>query len=436
MAAADPRAVAPAQPRAERIRRHPWLAILGPAVRTPRGATGLGLVCLVVAIAVVGPFVAPHPPDALVTLTFGKPSGQFPLGGDFLGRDVLSRVLDGGWLLLLMAVAATAIGIAAGAAAGISAAYLRGRTDGLIMRTVDVILAFPQLVFALLLLSILGPKLWLIVLAVGLTHAPAVARVLRSATLDISERDYVKVAELQGMRPAAVMTKEILPSLSTPLMVEAGLRLTYSIIIMAGLAFLGFGQPPPAPSWGIMINENRAGLPLNPWAVIVPATVIALLDHRHEPPDRRDRPGGARCGPQAAGGGARGRPGPDREQGGVSADGGPATITGNGAGGSASGFPAGRPRARDPARLPGAPGGERGLFRGTARVTCLAWSVSPGRGRPRSPSPCWATPGVACPSAAARSAWTGWTCCGRGPASCGSFGGPRSATCRKTRRRR
>jgi len=277
MTAADPRAAAPAPPRAEQIRRHQWLATLGQAVRTPRGAIGLGLVCLVAAIAAVGPFVAPHLSDTPLTLIFGMPSRQFPLGSDFLGRDVLSRVLDGGWLLLLMAVSATVIGIAAGAAAGVSAAYLGGHTDGLIMRTVDVILAFPQLVFALLLLSILGPKLWLIVLAVGITHAPAVARVLRSATLDISERDFVKVAELQGMRPAAVMAKEILPSLSTPLMVEAGLRLTYSIIIMAGLAFLGFGQPPPAPNWGTMINENRAGLPLNPWAVIIPAAMIALL---------------------------------------------------------------------------------------------------------------------------------------------------------------
>jgi peptide/nickel transport system permease protein len=275
--AAGPHAAATARPPAGRIRRHQWLAVLGPAVRTPRGAAGLALAGLVSAIAVVGPFVAPHPADALLTLTFGKPSGQFPLGGDYLGRDVLSRVLAGGLPLLLMAVSATVIGIAAGAAAGISAAYLGGRADGLIMRTVDVILAFPQLVFALLLLSILGPRLWLIVLAVGLTHAPAVARVLRSATLDVSERDYVKVAELQGMRPAAVMAKEILPGLSTPLMVEAGLRLTYSIIIMAGLAFLGFGQPPPAASWGIMINENRAGLALNPWAVIIPATLIALL---------------------------------------------------------------------------------------------------------------------------------------------------------------
>jgi peptide/nickel transport system permease protein len=254
-----------------------WLASAGAAVRTPRGATGLGLAGFVVAVAVIGPLVTPQSPEALLTFPFAKPSGRFLLGADFLGRDVLSRVLDGGWLLLLMAVSATVLGIAAGAAAGISAAYLRGRRDGLIMRTVDVILAFPQLVFALLLLSILGPKLWLIVLAVGLTHAPAVARVLRAATLDVCERDFVKVAELQGMRPAGVMTKEILPSLSTPLMVEAGLRLTYSIIIMAGLAFLGFGQPPPSPSWGTMINENRAGLALNPWAVIIPALLIALL---------------------------------------------------------------------------------------------------------------------------------------------------------------
>jgi peptide/nickel transport system permease protein len=251
--------------------------LLWSAARTPRGAIGLGLASIVVLVAVIGPFAAPHPSDALVTLTYGKPSGKFPLGGDFLGRDVLSRVLDGGWVLLIMAACATVIGIAGGAAAGISAAYLRGISDGIIMRAVDVILSFPQLVFALLLLSLLGPKLWLITIAVGVSHAPQVARVLRSATLDLSERDFIKAAELQGMRPAKVMRKEILPNLVSPLMVEAGLRLTYSIVIIAGLAFLGFGQPPPAPNWGTMINENRDGLTLNPWAVIVPALLIAVL---------------------------------------------------------------------------------------------------------------------------------------------------------------
>ncbi len=251
--------------------------MLSATVRTPRGAVGLGMAAMVVLAAVIGPLVAPYPSEALVTLAFGKPSGQFLLGGDYLGRDVLSRVLDGGWVLLVMAACATALGIAGGALAGVSAAYLRGVSDGIIMRAVDVILSFPQVVFALLLLSLLGPKLWLITIAVGVSHAPQVARVLRSATLDISERDFVKAAELQGMRPIKVMAKEILPNLISPLMVEAGLRLTYSIVIIAGLAFLGFGQPPPAANWGTMINENRDGLSLNPWAVIVPALLIALL---------------------------------------------------------------------------------------------------------------------------------------------------------------
>jgi peptide/nickel transport system permease protein len=273
---------APAAPAArprqvQRIRRHQWGVLLWSAARTPRGAIGLVLTSLVVGVAVIGPFVAPNQPNALVTLAFGKPSGQFLLGGDFLGRDVLSRVLNGGWMLMIMAVGATAIGIVGGAAAGVSAAYLRGVSDGVIMRAADVLLSFPQLVFALLLLSLIGPKLWLITVAVGVSHAPQVARVLRSATLDISERDFVEAAELQGMRPAKIMWQEILPNLVSPLMVEAGLRLTYSIVIMAGLAFLGFGQPPPTANWGTMINENREGLSLNPWAVVVPALLIALL---------------------------------------------------------------------------------------------------------------------------------------------------------------
>ena len=277
MAAVIPGLSPAAQAPATRARRHEWLSALWDAARTTRGAVGLGLASFVVLVAILGPWLSPYSPDALQTFPFGKPSGRFLLGGDFLGRDVLSRVLNGGWILLLMAVAATAFGIIVGTAAGVSAAYLRGVSDGIIMRTVDVILAFPQLVFALLLLSLIGPKLWLIVLAVGLSHAPAVGRVLRSATLDISEQDYIKAVELQGMRPARVMVREIVPNLISPLMVEAGLRLTYSIIIIAGLAFLGFSQAPPAPNWGTMINENRIGLQLNPWGVIVPALLIALL---------------------------------------------------------------------------------------------------------------------------------------------------------------
>jgi len=260
----------PAAVSPPRVRRQ-WVDLLGAVIRTRRGALGLALAGSVVLVAAIGPFVAPYSPDQSVTFPFAGPSSQYLLGSDMLGRDVLSRVLAGGWELLLMALAATVFGVFIGAA------YLRGRVDGFIMRTVDVFLAFPQLVFALLLVSIVGPKIWLIVVAVGFTHAPAVARVLRSSALEISERDYVKSIELQGVRPAKIMRSEILPNLVSPLMVESGLRFTYSIVMMAGLAFLGFGLPPPAPSWGYMIQENRIGLSLNVWAVAVPVILIAVL---------------------------------------------------------------------------------------------------------------------------------------------------------------
>jgi peptide/nickel transport system permease protein len=265
----------PARPTVRR--RRAWVAVLLRAASLPRGRFGLGVVGFIVAIAVLGPFLAPHSATASIVSPFALPSRGALLGGDELGRDVLSRVLNGGWVLLAMATGAMALGVVLGSASGIAAAYLGGRWDTIIMRTVDVILAFPQLVFALLLVSIVGPTVWLTVLAVGFSHAPQVARVMRSAALDVSERDFVKAVELLGVKRRKIMAKEILPNLISPLMVESGLRMTYSVVIIAGLSFLGFGQPPPAPNWGTMINENRIGLVLNPWAVIVPAALIALL---------------------------------------------------------------------------------------------------------------------------------------------------------------
>jgi peptide/nickel transport system permease protein len=276
-AAPAQRTAGPRGPGGPRVRRREWLHVLASAARTPRGMVGAGLALLVVLVAVIGPFVAPYSSLAFVTVPGSGPSSKFPLGSDILGRDVLSRVLDGGWQLLLMAAAAMLIGVALGTAAGIAAAQLRGWRDGLIMRTVDVILAFPQLVFALLLVSILGPARWLLVIAVGFSHVPQVARVIRAAALDVSERDFVKAVEITGVRQSRLMSGEILPNLLTPLMVEAGLRLTYSIVIMTGLSFIGFGLQPPAPNWGYMINENRIILTTNPWAVVAPAILIAVL---------------------------------------------------------------------------------------------------------------------------------------------------------------
>ena len=252
-------------------------AITRQALRTKRGAIGLALVIAVVLFAAVGPFVAPHAPDALITIPLSHPSSHAWLGGDFLGRDVWSRLLDGGWALLLLAVLATLLGVGAGTAIGVTAGFLQGKTDSVLMRLVDVGLAFPQIVFALLLVSVAGARPWLVVVAVGTSHTPQVARVTRAATLDVAEQDFVKVAEANGVARWRIMLFEIVPNLVSVLMVELGLRLTFSITLIAGLTFIGFGLRPPAPNWGVMINENRIGLTLNPWGVLAPIAVIAIL---------------------------------------------------------------------------------------------------------------------------------------------------------------
>ena len=197
-------------------RRSEALAVIGRAVRTPQGATGLVIAGLVVLVAAIGPAIAPYSSTQFVTAPFARASSIAWLGGDILGRDVLSRTLDGGWELLAMAAVATALGVGVGAVLGVMAAYYGGWWDSVIMRAVDVILAFPQLVFALLLVAILGPKIWLIVLAVAISHMPQVARVARSSALDISERDYVKAMQILGIpgrrivrRPISTMSTEV-----------------------------------------------------------------------------------------------------------------------------------------------------------------------------------------------------------------------------------
>ena len=257
-------------------RRRPS-GVLGRALRTWRGRIGAAITLLVFAIAFIGPAFAPYASDDFVTAPYAPPSADNLLGADVLGRDVLSRTLSGGTDLLTLAVLATALGLGVGAAAGIWSAFRGGLVETAVMRTVDVVLAIPTLVFALLIISVVGPKLWLVVLAVGVSHAPQVARVIYGAAQDLVERDFVKAVALLGVPGFRIMRREILPNLSTPLLVETGLRLSYSIIIISGLSFLGFGVQPPDPDWGIMINENRLGLSLNSWGVLAPSILIALL---------------------------------------------------------------------------------------------------------------------------------------------------------------
>jgi peptide/nickel transport system permease protein len=263
--------------RTRRWRSRPLVLLVRRAGRLGRTKLGLTLVLLLVGIAILGPLFAPHTPTEFAGVPYAHPGTGTVLGTDSLGRDVLSRFLWGGRSVLGLSVAATAIGLVLGASIGLVAAYTRSLLDDLLMRGMDVVLAFPSIVLALVAVSTVGPKLWLLVLVVGLTTAPRVARVTRGASVEIVEKDFVQAAEAVGESRVKILVGEILPNISSTLLVEASLRLTYSIGLIAGLSFLGFGLQPPAADWGLMINENRQGLTIQPWGVVLPVVAIALL---------------------------------------------------------------------------------------------------------------------------------------------------------------
>ncbi|WP_025779242.1 MULTISPECIES: ABC transporter permease [unclassified Brevibacterium] len=243
-----------------------------------QGKIGLIITVVVVALALCGPLLLPWATGNTATEFVTKPFSPYGLfGSDNLGRDVLSRFLAGGVTLIVYGVLATALGMVVGAIIGMLAAYVGGTFDAVIMRLNDVILAIPQLVFALLAITVLGPQGWVLVTVIGLTHAPRIARVARSATLGVITEDYIKAAEMYAMPRWKVLIRELLPNITGPLSVEAGLRLTYSIGYIASLSFLGLGLQPPAADWGLMINENRIALSIQPWGVLLPVIAIALL---------------------------------------------------------------------------------------------------------------------------------------------------------------
>jgi peptide/nickel transport system permease protein len=258
-------------------RRRPVVVLLGRAWRQPRTKVGLALVLLLVGTALFGPFFAPHDPAAFAGIPYGHPGAGTALGTDALGRDVLSRFLWGGRSILALAVAATAIGLVFGTAIGLASAYSRSALDDALMRGMDVILAFPSIVLALVAVATAGAQLWLLVLVVGFTTMPRVARVSRGASVELVERDFVQAAEALGVSRVRILVSEVLPNITGPLMVEASLRLTYAVGLVAALSFLGFGEQPPNADWGLMINENRPGLTIQPWGVVIPVIAIALL---------------------------------------------------------------------------------------------------------------------------------------------------------------
>jgi peptide/nickel transport system permease protein len=233
---------------------------------------------IVVLVAVFGPLASPYPPNAAdFSLVLAPPlSPHHLLGTDQLGRDVLSRMLYGARTTLEAGIASTLLGSVVGLPIGILAGYFRGPLDVVLMRLIDVMLAFPFLLLAVGLAAISQPSLWNAVLALGVGQVPQIARIARGATLEVRDLEYVQAAVVNGERDAAIMVRHVLPSVLRPVVTATTVAVPASIVGAAVLSFLGLGVQPPAADWGAMLAQAQEYLYQAPWLGVFPGIAIFL----------------------------------------------------------------------------------------------------------------------------------------------------------------
>jgi len=246
--------------------------------RNANARTGFFLIAFFAAIAVFAPWIAPEGFDQENLLgRLQPPSGAHWFGTDELGRDVFSRVLYGARISMTVGLVAVGGALGTGSLLGIAAGYLGGRVDGLIMRVMDIMLAFPSVILAIGIVALRGPGLNNTILAVSVVNIPMYARVSRAATLAIKEQEYVTAARAMGARVWRVLMRAILPNAASPLVVQATLGVASAILEAAALGFLGLGAQPPTPEWGAMLSDSYKYLLTAFWAALAPGAAIALV---------------------------------------------------------------------------------------------------------------------------------------------------------------
>ncbi len=247
-------------------------------IRTPGVAIPGAILLMFLLIAVVAPLIAPYPPTEFHSgRSYEGPSADFLLGTDQFGRDILSRVLVGTRSIFLVSFSATAFGVLLGTLVGLTAGYYGGKTDEIVMRIADAVMSFPSLLLALFVLTMFGPAVINVIIAIGIVFIPRVARIIRSVALDIRTNQFIQAAEARGERGVYIILREMLPNAWPPIIVESSIRVSYAILISASLGFLGLGVQEPTPDWGLMISQGRNVIAVAPWNVLAPAVAISAL---------------------------------------------------------------------------------------------------------------------------------------------------------------
>ncbi|MEJ6782205.1 ABC transporter permease [Aminobacter sp. Piv2-1] len=246
--------------------------------RIPIGAwIGLILTALFLIAAAFAPWIAPYGKADIVGDVWAPASGQFLLGTDNLGRDLLSRMIYGARTTIFIAVLATALSFSLGSILGFTAAVVGGWFDTTMSRLVDLLMAIPTLIFALVVLSVLPSTLMTLILVMGILDATRVYRLSRAVAVDINVMDFVEAAKLRGEGKGWIIFREILPNALSPLVSELGLRFIYAVLFLSALSFLGLGVQPPDADWGGMVKENKDGIVFGIPAALIPAAAIAAL---------------------------------------------------------------------------------------------------------------------------------------------------------------
>lgn len=245
---------------------------------TPTSALGSAIFLFFVLLALFGPLIAPYGlNEQIYANARQEPSAIHWFGTDNLGRDVFSRVILGSRDILTLSGLGTLLAVFSGASLGLLSGYLGGWFDELLMRFFDSLLALPALLLALLLLGTLGPSTTSILIVIVVVYTPIVARVVRSVVLSVKTKAYVEAARIQGENLGRILFHEIFPAVLPALAVEASLRFSYAIFLVASLGFLGVGVQPPSPNWGMMVSEARQHVSQLPWTMYYPAGAIAIL---------------------------------------------------------------------------------------------------------------------------------------------------------------
>jgi peptide/nickel transport system permease protein len=260
--------IAPPRPPNSKIRR---------ALSEPVTLIGAIVVAIHLGLAIFSPLIAPHDASALVGAPLARPSAEFWMGTDQIGRDYFSRIIEGGRIALLVSFCGVAIAVAIGTLLGMVAGYVGGRIDEAIMRFIDAVMAIPDIILIAILTLALGKDVVMLIPIIAVVYTWGVVRVMRAKTVSLSTLDFVRAAELRGESRLSIMLREILPNLTGLIGVELAVRISSAVLRISALSFLGLGISQPTPDWGLMVQEAMGVVYTDPWFLLLPAIMLSSL---------------------------------------------------------------------------------------------------------------------------------------------------------------